>query len=44
MHRSETMRALGPLRYQLSGALTLLQGRSYHIKVSYLPAPPLRCG
>ena len=43
MHRSETLRWLGPWRYQLSGALTLLQGKAYSVRVSYVPAPSLRC-
>ena len=42
MHRSETLRMLGPLRYQLAGALTLLQGKTYSIRLSYLPAPDVR--
>ena len=41
MHRSEAMRALGPARYSLAGAVTLLRGRSYNVKISYIPAPDL---
>ena len=43
MHRSETLRMLGPLRYQVAGALTLLQGRAYSVRATYVPAPSLRC-
>ncbi len=38
MAASERMRALGPARYELAGAATLLAGRSYGARVEWLPA------
>lgn len=43
MALSERMRWLGPARYGLAGALTLLRGRAYGAAVSLLPAAPARC-
>ena len=43
MALSERMRWLGPARYGLAGALTLLRGRAYGAAVSLLPAAPPRC-
>ena len=43
MALSERMRWLGPARYGLAGALTLLRGRAYGASVSLLPAAPARC-
>ncbi|KAK9833420.1 hypothetical protein WJX81_003514 [Elliptochloris bilobata] len=44
MALSERMRWLGPGRYGLAGALTLLRGRAYGAAVSLLPAEPARAG
>ena len=43
MHCSESLRWMGPSRYNLAGAITLFQGRSYHAKVLFLPADTQRC-
>ena len=43
MALSERMRWLGPARYGLAGAATLLRGRAYGAAVSLLPAAPARC-
>ena len=43
MALSERLRWLGPARYGLAGALTLLRGRAYGAAVSLLPAEPARC-
>ncbi|CAL5222892.1 g5321 [Coccomyxa viridis] len=39
MRTSERLRFLGPARYGLAGAWTLLRGAAYDAEVSYLPAP-----
>ena len=39
MARSERFRFLGSARYTLSGAFTLLRGRSYCARTTYVPAP-----
>lgn len=38
MRESEGLRWLGPLRYDLVGARTLLRGKTYRARVKYLPA------
>lgn len=38
MKDSEKLRWMGPARYNISGAITLLQGRRYTARVSWLPA------
>ena len=38
MKDSERLRWMGPARYNLAGAITLLQGKVYTVRVSYLPA------
>ena len=43
MALSERMRWLGPARYGLAGALTLLRGAAYGASVSLLTAAPARC-
>ena len=39
MKDSEKLRWMGPARYNIQGAITLLRGRSYAARVSWLPAP-----
>ena len=41
MAQSETLRWMGPTRYNLAGAFVLFRGRAYNASVSYLPAPGL---
>ena len=41
MAQSETLRWMGPTRYNIAGAFVLFRGRAYHASVSYLPAPAL---
>ena len=38
MHTSESLRWMGPERYNVAGAFTLALGRSYQAKVAFLPA------
>lgn len=41
MAQSETLRWMGPTRYNIAGAFVLFRGRAYNASVSYLPAPAL---
>lgn len=49
MKDSEKLRWMGPARYNIAGAITLLQGKAYTARVSWLPAalqsalPPTCC-
>ena len=43
MAKSEHFRALGSVRYTLSGIFMLLRGRSYRVGVTYVPAIGERC-
>ncbi|KAL4517220.1 hypothetical protein Ndes2437B_g06825 [Nannochloris sp. 'desiccata'] len=44
MSESESLRWIGPLRYELVGAKMLAANRSYRAKISYLPAEPVSAG
>lgn len=44
MAESEGLRWMGPLRYEVIGAKMLAANRSYHVKISYLPAEPSHPG
>lgn len=44
MSESETLRWMGPLRYELVGAKMLAANRSYRAKISYLPADAVSVG
>jgi diacylglycerol kinase family enzyme len=44
MSESESLRWIGPLRYELVGAKMLAANRSYRAKISYLPAEAVHAG
>jgi len=44
MSESESLRWIGPLRYELVGAKMLAANRSYRAKISYLPAEAVSAG
>ncbi|CAL8471765.1 g11307 [Coccomyxa elongata] len=41
MRLSERLRFLGPARYGIAGAITLLRGRAYNAEVAFLPSDPV---